>query len=518
MKRYFLLFVTILLLSTVSVEAQRYSYTQIHKMPKSIERDYYIWRYLNQKSCTKKEALSIIKDVSYISYKIKKAYKKKTGKSIAKKRKVHKPISKKAKKLLKAKQKHAKSIIRSKTPFKLWLKESSKNKIFVFNNSGKSGRKLLNHKLPKKIWQELTTHASFNRSISLIKKENLKYLAKSFLYKITKNNRLSYDNLFYLGFNALNHGYNSVATKYFSYAIPKGRHREDMDRAIFWKYMANKSKSGLRDLVKSYDINIYTLLARDILKLKYPTTITPTLPKAKLVSSRYIKSPIYWTKLRREIRRSRGDKSALAKLAKKYESYESIGYYTYIKAKASREKDQYFPMPYRDLIHKLPKSRQAILYAIARQESRFIPGAISSSYALGMMQIMPFLVDDLAKKRKEHIDYDDMFDPRTSIKYANEHMNYLTKWLHHPLFIAYAYNAGIGYTRRMLRTPKMFRSSKGHEPYYSLEVLGNSQARRYGKHVMANYVIYMNKLGVNLRVTDLIKTLHIPSRTDKFRK
>jgi len=134
------------------------------------------------------------------------------------------------------------------------------------------------------------------------------------------------------------------------------------------------------------------------------------------------------------------------------------------------------------------------------------------------MQIMPFLIDDIAKKRKEKIDYDDMFDPRTALVYANDHMNYLTKWLQHPLFVAYAYNAGIGYTRRMLGKKKLFQSNKGFEPYLSLERLNNSQANRYGKHVLANYVIYMNKLGVPIRMVDLMQTLHIPAKTDKFRK
>jgi len=146
-----------------------------------------------------------------------------------------------------------------------------------------------------------------------------------------------------------------------------------------------------------------------------------------------------------------------------------------------------------------------------------VPASISSSFALGMMQIMPFLVEHLAKQRGEKVDYDDMFDPRKALIYANDHMNYLTKWLKHPLFIAYAYNAGIGYTRRMIRKKHMFNGKGAYEPYISLESVDNDQARHYGKHVLANYVIYMNKLGVHVRITDLLRTVHIPSKTDNFR-
>jgi len=39
-----------------------------------------------------------------------------------------------------------------------------------------------------------------------------------------------------------------------------------------------------------------------------------------------------------------------------------------------------------------------------------------------------------------------------------------------------------------------------------------------GKKVLANYVIYMNKLGIKTRIFPLLKTLATPSKTDKFRK
>ncbi len=45
----------------------------------------------------------------------------------------------------------------------------------------------------------------------------------------------------------------------------------------------------------------------------------------------------------------------------------------------------------------------------------------------------------------------------------------------------------------------------------------NEEAREYGKKVLANYVIYMNKLGVKTRIFPLLKTLATPSETDKFR-
>jgi len=166
--------------------------------------------------------------------------------------------------------------------------------------------------------------------------------------------------------------------------------------------------------------------------------------------------------------------------------------------------------------HKTPE-RQALIYAIARQESRFVPASVSRSFALGMMQFMPVLIKHVSKEKGENIDYDEIFNPYKAIEYADFHLDYLTKYLYHPLFIAYAYNAGIGFTRRHIKNSRNFRKGP-YEPYMSMEKMENHEAKEYGKKVLANYVIYLNKLGVTTRIFPLLKVLASPSETDKFRK
>jgi len=207
----------------------------------------------------------------------------------------------------------------------------------------------------------------------------------------------------------------------------------------------------------------------------------------------------------------------LVALAEDCESQATIGMNTYIKAKACNYRKSYFPMPYRKLMQTYPIERQALIYAIARQESRFVPAAISRSFALGLMQFMPFLVDHIAKQKGMHIDYDDMFKPDIAIPFANEHLTYLNRYLYHPLFVAYAYNGGIGFTKRLIKNRRYFRHGP-FEPYLSMEKITNVEAREYGKRVLTNYVIYMNKLGKSTRLLPYIKQLTDPSKTDKFRK
>jgi soluble lytic murein transglycosylase len=51
-----------------------------------------------------------------------------------------------------------------------------------------------------------------------------------------------------------------------------------------------------------------------------------------------------------------------------------------------------------------------------------------------------------------------------------------------------------------------------------MEKMKNIEAKEYGKKVLANYVIYLNKLGVTTRIFPLLRTLATPSLTDRFRK
>lgn len=403
--------------------AKTFTYWQVHQMPKSVEKDYYIWRLLLQKSTTQIEAKNIILEAKTLNKKLKVAYKKKTG-LIAKLPKFKRtgPID------------------------NSWRARSKAHKHF------KHGLALLQQKKPKQ------------------------------------------------------------ASGYFDVARRSYVKRYDIDKSLFWLYMSTKDKVYLKALRKSHHVNIYTLMAADSMNERYPKTITESLWRDS-TSGFDIKDPIHWAKVKHKMKAGYD----LHDLADEHKSQECIGIYTYVKAKASKYTDSYFPMPYRDVMEKMPKVRQALIYAIARQESRFVPASVSRSFALGMMQFMPFLIKHIAKEKGEHMDLDMMFDPYKAIEYADYHLDYLTKYLHHPLFIAYAYNGGIGFTRRHIKNKNNFRNGP-YEPYMSMEMMQNVEAREYGKKVLANYVIYLNKLGVKTRIFPLLKTLATPAKTDKFRK
>ncbi len=396
-------------------------------MPKSVEKDYYIWRFLCQGNCTSSQAKKIIKEANAINKKIRSSYRKKTGSNPG-------SHSKRAKKAP------------SKQGREAWLAKISSQKYF-------------------------------NQAI-----------------------------------RQLQQGHKQRAIRHFEKARRSATKQIDADKASFWLYLTTQKKAYLHLLLTSWDVNLYTLVARDKMHIRYPKTMTPRLPKKNL---RYYseQDPIQWARIKKKLFKPGTNLTALAN---DYETEESIGVYTYIKTEASHQKNIYYPMPYRTLMERFPKVRQALIYAIARQESRFVPASVSRSFALGMMQIMPFLVKHIAKERGEKIDLDEMFNPHKAIIYANHHLDYLTGYLYHPLFIAYAYNAGIGFTKRLLQKPDYFRKGN-YEPYLSMEKIDNIQAREYGKKVLVNYIIYINKLGISTRISNYIKVLTLPSKTDGFR-
>ena len=422
MKLHFLFILLFSFLLSI-VEAKNFTYWDVHQMPKSIEKDYYIWRLLSQKKTTKQEAQNIIYEASGLNKKLRVAYRKKTG---------------------------------------------------------------LNATLPK-----IKATGSVDNSWRARSKANKHFKHGLALLKQDKPMQ---------------------ASRYFDVARKNYKKQYDIDKSLFWLYLSTKNDQYIKVLRESCSVNIYTLIAADTINARYPKTITESIWKSK-TSGFDIENPIHWAKVKHKMKNG----SDLEDLADDHKSQEAIGVYTYIKAKACNYKDSYFPMPYRDVMKNMTPQRQALIYAIARQESRFVPASVSRSFALGMMQFMPFLVKHVAKEKGQKIDLDDMFNPYKAIEYADFHLDYLTKYLHHPLFIAYAYNAGIGFTRKHIRSSKNFRKGP-YEPYMSMESMKNEEAKEYGKKVLANYVIYLNKLGVTTRIFPLLKTLATPSKTDKFRK
>ena len=392
------------------------------------------------------------------------------------------------------------------------LKFGSKAYLEFFNTIGSANRqKLFNLKLPQKDINALAKDKRFARAIKYIVTDpKMNNMQESLL--LLKPQELSARSYFFLGLNALRFKATKKAMHYFEISQKKAYYQMDKDKALFWKYLASNKKEYLKKLTLSSDINIYTLYAKEKFKLEVNNYFSKQAlaDRSSLIN---LQDPYTWEEILEEIRHA--DKQGLKRLLKEYSSKDDDVLHAFIYTKALKYKTHNYIMPYKNATDELSGDDKALLYALARQESHFIPSAISRSYALGVMQMMPFLIKSLAKQKKESPSLDDMFNPYKNITYAKKHIRYLQKHLYHPLFIAYAYNGGIGFTKRHLLGGTFRKGS--YEPFLSMELMANTESREYGKKVLANYVIYKKILKEEVKITSLFQMLTEPSRTDRFR-
>lgn len=325
---------------------------------------------------------------------------------------------------------------------------------------------------------------------------------------------------FLLGINAINFGIDALALEHFKTAANSANSSYGRDKANFWVYLISKDKNLLNKLANSGDINIYSLYAIERNGSKKIRVVSPRINNQKILANYDTTDPFSWQRVKEKA--AKLSKPELVEFASEFRTAQTLGEYCYIMERAHDYKVAYFPMPFMEFIGSSDISRQALILALARQESRFIQSAISSSYALGMMQFMPFLANDIGKKKLaiSGFDQDDMFKPQIAYKFANYHLDDLEKFLKSPIFIAYAYNGGIGFTKRMLQKGELFSQNSPrakYEPFLSMELVPYAESREYAKKVLANYVIYLSLLHSNTKISLFFENLTKPGVLEKFR-
>ena len=493
----------------------------LKEQPKTIAKDFYIWRYLDQ-NITPKQALDACGQIQRFNNKLffryidksdnktlksyKSCVKSKTKDLLNKKPycieaglsvyDATKLPSKSLKKVInRVKNEYPQlakklKILNSTIPF-VTLEQVDKKTFFdTFNQVGSVYRaKYFNHHISLKTIKRLRDNKKFAQTIKLIVTNTKMNKAQKSLLNITPEG-LNFKSTFHLAINAIRHDKKDMALIYLENAFNKAYYKMDKDNITFWQYKLTKEKQYLDKLINSWDINIYSLYATSFMNKKQNNIIFDIEQKTTTIKEFDTTSPFEWIKILEDSKNI--DKNKLSSYQYQFTNESTLGHLAFVQEKYDKYRNSYFITPYEKFIGKLPQKRQALIYALARQESRFIPTSISTSYAMGAMQIMPFLSKAIAKQLKDDYDIDKQLDPKTNLKYANHHLNYLEKNLKHPLFIAYGYNGGIGFTKRILKSG-LFKKGK-YEPYLSMELLPFDETKKYGKKVLANYYIYKNHI------------------------
>ena len=508
--------------------------------PRGIAKDFYIYRYLQKPTTTPEEAEKLLEMTSRMSMKLFHAYAKRLNEPGF--TKVSKCLKMKLKPLLKSddeclaikfspyyatllskdelknvekrlsKYNISKSlhVIYAKDPFQAMIDGDANLFFNIFNRVGSKYRiNFLDHEISKEKIKELEKSWKINTTINyVVSGRKLKQFNKSLLQIDRFSKTLSHQSLFFLGLNALQLRYNKLAMAFFDEAYKKAYYQMDKDKVLFWQFLVSKDEKYKDKIKESFDLNVYTLLSG----VKNNRIM---IAKAWEQNPNYDeKNPFGWTQLLADVKNKTPDE--LKTMADTFLYGSTLPHYSYLMEKASGYKDHYFPIPYTQYLEGVTNQRKALIMAIARQESRLVPSAISSSYALGMMQFMPFLATAIAKEQKmKNFDLDDMFDPKTALKFANIHLDWIERSLQNPLFIAYAYNGGLGFTKRLLKSGTFNQGT--YEPFLSMELVYYAESRKYAKKVLANYVTYMQILGEKVSIYELFENT-ITNNTDDLKK
>lgn len=370
-------------------------------------------------------------------------------------------------------------------------------RIYEFDNNQKD------FFLEKEFLNELALEKEFTNFIKeiIIKKRNP--LMRKSLVNIDAN-LTHQDNAFYLGINAILENNDTKAFDFFKVAKNTFQSQNLIDNATFWLYQLSKDEQYLEELSQSNSLNIYSLYAKEL--KQQPIHKIEILNPQKEKNDFNMKDPFAWQELSKKINNT--PKKDLAKMAKEFYTKENIAIYAYIQERVEGFSKNYFIMPYFSYLKDYDVKRQAMILALARQESRFIPTAISTSYALGLMQFIPFLANHIGNQELQikNFDQDMLFDPKIAYQFANHHLDYLESKLNSPVFVAYAYNGGIGFTTRMLKRDDMFKDGK-YEPFLSMELVPYAESRNYAKKVLANYVVYLHLLNDNTPISKFFENL-----------
>lgn len=360
---------------------------------------------------------------------------------------------------------------------------------------------------PKAIQRLANQNASsFNRVLQHIILDS-RFLA--FKQAIAKADITTSDSntFFLLGINELLNDSKQQALRYFERSRNAAIDPFFKDRAMFWQYLVSGNVAFLHDLQTSKFVDIFSIYANQKLKTKPNYEIVSSFDGLILKKPPInISDPFAWQVARDSIG-SIKDMTRYEEEVNRFYTIDTTPHLAHFSNRITKYSVNYYIMPYVDLVHWRDDKQKAMSLAIAKQESHFIPALVSRSYALGMMQIMPFNLEPFAKKLgiKHKVTLEDLFKPEFAYTFGTMFLEELNDEFKHPLFVAYAYNGGPGFWRRTLAKGQLFVKNRKYEPWLSMELIANEEPRFYGMKVLANYIIYQELLGHKVDIESLLK-------------
>ena len=153
-----------------------------------------------------------------------------------------------------------------------------------------------------------------------------------------------------------------------------------------------------------------------------------------------------------------------------------------------------FPLAYQDQVHLAAREttiHPQLLFAIARQESAFMPHARSPAGALGLMQLMPATAQQTARRAGVPYRRRDLLSPGKNIALGSRYLNQLLKeFKGNRILATAAYNAG------PYRVKSWLRDREQKLPFdVWIETIPFHETRGYVQNVLSYSVIYAYRMG-----------------------
>lgn len=155
---------------------------------------------------------------------------------------------------------------------------------------------------------------------------------------------------------------------------------------------------------------------------------------------------------------------------------------------------------------------RALIFALMRQESQFLPGVQSSAGAVGLMQIMPATARSMASELGLPVrQRGALTDPAINLTLAQQYIASLARndrIGNNLVLLAAAYNCGPAPVQRWLA-----HSAVSADPLLFLESIPSGETRVFTEKVLTNYWIYRQRLGQPTHDLDALAAGNWPAYT-----
>jgi soluble lytic murein transglycosylase len=275
------------------------SYDEVRAKPKSIAKDYYIYRLLTETNISAIHASLLYDEVSRMNPKLQEAFAIKTGDD--RKARELKECQQNATEdmsnlsescvemlvipqfVLDIDNETRRSLARrlraldqnftsnwvaamsTKDPFRTLLNVGGREFLYVFTASAMDYRRgEMDKSISEDDMRRIAEEKNFGKFVKtiVINDSKFKNLPSSLLFE-PQNVTLSHEAAFFLGLNAARYAHPRLAHEFFGLAEEAAFYKQDKDKSLFWQYLMSRDNATLDELATSYDNNIYSLYAKE---------------------------------------------------------------------------------------------------------------------------------------------------------------------------------------------------------------------------------------------------------------